>query len=214
MSRVARSTWAAASVDQAWMRPGGSAGQCAAAAAAATRSSPQNSRSATSTAGRRSAPRAQGTSRRGQGDVTHGVGGGAQTLRQGEPGGASGLGQALGVVQREASTEGQAGGGQDERAAAPLLGGQGGSAHRRDGGRARLGDGPGEGHAQRCGPAPGASGVDTAAGRYSVNNPATVVENSATCCTRRPAASGTRTHTVTCALWTSNAPGRSTTVSI
>jgi hypothetical protein len=37
--------------------------------------------------------------------------------------------------------------------------------------------------------------------------------NSCTCCSRRPRSSGTRTHAVTCALWTSSAAGRSTMVS-
>src|SRR3954453_23777815 len=44
--------------------------------------------------------------------------------------------------------------------------------------------------------------------------PCTVVANSATCGWRRPAPSGTRTHPVTCALWTSSAPTRSKIVSI
>jgi acetyl-CoA acetyltransferase len=43
----------------------------------------------------------------------------------------------------------------------------------------------------------------------SATNPATVVENSASCGSRRSAASGTRTHAVTCALCTSSAPTRS-----
>ena len=48
----------------------------------------------------------------------------------------------------------------------------------------------------------------------NVNSPATVVENSAKCASRRPPAPGMRTHAVTCALWRSSAPGRSTIVSI
>src|SRR3954463_16215942 len=48
----------------------------------------------------------------------------------------------------------------------------------------------------------------------SVNNPRTVVANSARCGSRPPAPSGTRTHAVTLALWTSSAATRSTITSI
>ena len=48
----------------------------------------------------------------------------------------------------------------------------------------------------------------------NVNSPATVVENSATRCSRERPYPGTRTHAITCSLCTSSAAGRSTTVSI